>query len=83
MQRYMATLKDSADSCGKLFAASCALIQLLAGKLIGLDVTAVRATAAFMVFTPALQLQKSNTDFIVGKLLLYGEDVHMYSVLPL
>jgi hypothetical protein len=36
-----------------------------------------------VLFAPQLGFQKGSTYFVIGKLLLYGEDIHTYSVLPL
>lgn len=73
----MATLKDSADCCRKLFAAGGAFIQFLVGELVGFGCATMRADTVFIVFTPQLGFQKRKAYFVVWKLLLYGEYVHI------
>lgn len=79
----MTALKDSTYSYGELLAASSTFVQLLVGKLVRLGVAAVWAGAILVLFAPQLGFQKGSTYFVIGKLLLYGEDIHTYSVLPL
>jgi hypothetical protein len=81
MQQYTAALEDSANSYSELFPTGSTFIQFLVCKLVRFDIATVRTYTSFVIFTPALDFQKSNAYFIVWELLLNGEDVvHIYSL---